>query len=81
MKKLGKASVLLRMIKLVKPLAGFMILAVVMGTLGFLCAQFIPILGGIAVVRGIGQESTASLTPIFTVLIVIAVLRAALKLA
>ena len=81
MKKPGKASVLLRMIKLVKPLAGFMILAVVMGTLGFLCAQFIPILGGIAVVRGIGQESTASLTPIFTVLIVIAVLRAALKLA
>ena len=81
MKKPGKASVLLRMIKLVKPLAGFMILAVVMGTLGFLCAQFIPILGGIAVVRGIGQESTASFTPIFTVLIVIAVLRAALKLA
>ena len=81
MKRTNKAAVLLRMIKLVKPLAGFMTLAVVMGTLGFLCAQFIPILGGIAVVRGIGQESTASFTPIFTVLIVIAVLRAALKLA
>lgn len=81
MKKPGKASVLLRMIKLVKPLAGFMILAVVMGTLGFLCAQFIPILGGMAAVRGIGGESAASLAPVFTILIVIALLRAVLKLA
>jgi ATP-binding cassette subfamily C protein len=69
------------MIKLVKPLAGFMVLAVTMGTLGFLCAQFIPILGGMAVVRGIGQEDTGSLTLVFTALIVIALLRAVLKLA
>lgn len=81
MKKTNKAAVLLRMIILVKPLAGFMTLAVITGTLGFLCAQFIPILGGIAVVRGMEQKSIASPTPIFTVLIVIALLRAALKLA
>jgi ATP-binding cassette subfamily C protein len=81
MKKPSKAIVLFRMIKLVKPLAGFMVLAVTMGTLGFLCAQFIPILGGMAVVRGIGQEDTGSLTPVFTALIVIALLRAVLKLA
>jgi ATP-binding cassette subfamily C protein len=81
MKKPSKAIVLFRMIKLVKPLAGFMVLAVTMGTLGFLCAQFIPILGGMAVVRGIGQEDTGSLTLVFTALIVIALLRAVLKLA
>ena len=41
------------MVKLVKPLTGFMLLAIFMGTLGFLCAQFIPILGGYAVLHGL----------------------------
>ena len=48
MKRQSKLRVLLRMVKLVKPLTGFMALAILMGTLGFLCAQFIPILGGFA---------------------------------
>ena len=43
MKKQSKLRVLLRMVKLVKPLTGFMVLAILMGSLGFLCAQFIPI--------------------------------------
>ena len=37
-KKQSKLRVLLRMVKLVKPLTGFMLLAIFMGTLGFLCA-------------------------------------------
>ena len=53
MKKPGKIKVLLRMLRLVRPLTGFMLLAIVMGTLGFLCAQFIPILGGYAVLYGL----------------------------
>lgn len=81
MKKQSRTAVLLRMVKLVKPLTGFMILAVVMGTLGFLCAQFIPVLGGIAIVRGLEQEGAASLAPVFVTLIVIALLRAILKFA
>ncbi len=54
MKKRSKARILLRMIVLVKPLAPFMVLAVVLGTLGFLTAEFIPILGGYAVLSGLG---------------------------
>ncbi len=42
MKKQSKITVLLRMIKLVRPLTGFMILAVFFGTMGFLTAEFIP---------------------------------------
>ncbi len=81
MKQQGKAAVLLRMVKLVKPLTGFMILAIIMGTLGFLCAQFIPILGSIVTVRILKIGSGAALSPIFIVLIVIALLRAVLKFA
>ena len=70
---------MLRMIKLVKPLTGFMLFAVTMGTLGFLCAQFIPIIGGIVVAHGLDPSYSKSLTPYFVTLIVIALLRAVLK--
>lgn len=79
MKEKNKLTVLLRMLKLVKPLSGYMVLAVIMGTCGFLCAQFIPILGGIAVVKSLQEGSAASFKPIFTALIFIALLRAILK--
>ncbi len=79
MKKQSKITILFRMVKLVKPLAGFMILAVIMGTLGFLCAQFIPIIGSVIVVHGLDADWTASLTPLFVTLIVIALMRAVLK--
>ena len=81
MERQSKAAVLLRMVKLVKPLTGFMLLAVIMGTLGFLCAQFIPILGGIGVARILKGSSGTVLSTIFIVLIVIALLRAVLKFA
>ena len=54
MKKQSKLRVLLRLLKLVRPLAGLMVLAVTLGTLGFLTAQFIPILGGYGVLLGLG---------------------------
>ncbi len=79
MKKQSKAKILLRMIKLVKPLTGFMLLSVVLGTLGFLCAQFIPTLGAFAVTRGLDASDSYSFTALFVVLIVIALLRAFLK--
>lgn len=81
MKKQGKLRVLLRMLRLVKPLAGWMSFAVAMGTLGFLCAQFIPILGGMAVIHTLNPGNSAPLTPFFVTLIVIALLRAVLKYA
>ena len=76
-----KTTVLFRLLRLVKPLTGHMIFAVMMGTLGFLCAQFIPILGAMIVVHGLHPEWSVSLTPLFVTLIVIALLRAVLKYA
>ena len=79
MKKQSKIRILLRMLKLVEPLAGFMLLAVLMGTLGFLCAQFIPILGGFAVLHGLKIDISFSVKVVWVALIVIALLRAVLK--
>ena len=79
MKKQSKLRVLLRMIKLVKPLTGFMILAVIMGTLGFLCAQFIPILGAFAVSYGLKFNIPFDISFVFAGQIVLALLRAFLR--
>ena len=43
MKKRSNLTVMMRLIGLVKPLTGYMILAVLLGIIGFLCAIFITI--------------------------------------
>ena len=68
-----------KLITLVKPLTGFMLLAILMGVLGFLCAQFITIFGGFAMLHIIGLEAPLSLTVIFVSVILFAVLRAFLR--
>lgn len=80
MKKQNKALVLLRMLKLVKSLAGFMILAVLFGTLGFLTAEFIPILGGEAILIGLGEKTRISLNMLVPLLLSFAILRAIFRL-
>jgi len=80
MKKQNKAKVLFRLLKLVRPLSGWMVLAVTAGTLGFLLAEFIPVLGGFAILKGI--DSTRGVLPlkvIWTLLIVFALVRAVLR--
>lgn len=67
------------MLGLVKPLAGFMVLAVVMGTLGYLAVQFIPVLGGYAVLNGLGLDTALSLKAIWVLMAVFALLRAVLR--
>ena len=79
--RLGKAGVLWRLVRLVKPLAGYMVLAVVMGCIGFLCAQFIPIFGGYAVLYGLGFEVPFSIHMIWAGLVLFALLRAFLRFA
>ena len=81
MKKQSKIRVLLRMVKLVRPLTGFMLLAIIMGTLGFLCAQFIPILGAYAVLYGLKISIPLPIHFLWAALIGIALLRAVLKYA
>ncbi|MCR5846495.1 MAG: ABC transporter ATP-binding protein/permease [Lachnospiraceae bacterium] len=81
MKKQSKVIILLRMIKLVKPLTGFMIMAVFFGTMGFLAAEFIPILGGFAVINALGGNTCFSLKTIFILLPILAILRAVFRLS
>jgi len=81
MKKQSKVIILLRMIKLVKPLTGFMIMAVFFGTMGFLAAEFIPIFGGFAVINALGGNTWLSQKAIFILLPILAILRAIFRLS
>ena len=45
----SRFNIMTRLVGLVKPLTGHMVLAVMMGVLGHLCASFITVFGGYAV--------------------------------
>ncbi|MCR4610541.1 MAG: ABC transporter ATP-binding protein/permease [Lachnospiraceae bacterium] len=81
MKKQSKIKVLFRMLKLVKPLTGFMLMAIIFGTLGFLTAQFIPILGGMAILTGLDINVPFTFTTIIILLLIFAILRAVFRFA
>lgn len=68
-----------RLIGLVRPLTGYMLLAILMGLIGHLCASFITIFGGYAVLNLLGFEMRLTLTVIFICVIVFAILRAGLR--
>ena len=46
MKQRSGFSVMARLVGLVKPLTGYMVLAILMGLAGHLCAAFLTICGG-----------------------------------
>lgn len=79
MKKRGNLKIMARLIGLVKPLLGFMILAVTMGIIGHLCAAFITIFGGFALLDILGAGSPVSLKTIFVCVIIFAPLRGILR--
>ena len=81
MKRRSGLTVMLRLIGLVKPLAGFMVLAVLMGLVGHLCAAFITIFGGYAVLDLLKIETPFSLTALFAGVCVCALLRGVLRYA
>ena len=70
-----------KLIGFVKPLTGYMILAILMGVIGNLCASFITIFGGYAVVKFLGFDIPLSITMIFTSLIIFAIARGILRYA
>ncbi len=74
-------KVMLRLIGLVQPLAGFMVLAILMGLAGHLCAAFITIFGGYAVLELLQFNTPLSLTSIFILVGVFALLRGFLRYA
>lgn len=79
MKRRSGWKVMAKLIGLVKPLTGFMLLAIFMGLLGHLCACFITILGGYAVLNLLGISVPVSLTAVFVLVVVFAVCRAGLR--
>ena len=78
MKRNGFA-VMARLIGLVRPLTGYMVLAVAMGVAGHLCATFLTVLGGFGILRVLGWAIPLPLAGLFGAAAVLAVLRAALR--
>jgi ATP-binding cassette subfamily C protein len=66
---------------LVKPLAGYMIVAIMMGLMGHLCASFITIFGGYAILGALGFQIPFSLRFIFISVCVFALFRGILRYA
>lgn len=81
MKRRNGFTVMARLIGLVRPLTGFMLLAIVMGLTGHLCAAFITIFGGYAVLELLGFDVPLSLTALFVSAGVFALLRGILRYA
>lgn len=74
-------AVMAGLIGMIKPLLGYMVIAVAMGCAGNLMATFITILGGYGFLGVIGAIKTVKLTFIFVLLILFAVLRGILRYA
>ena len=53
----GTLAVMARMMKLVSPLAGWLLLAVVLGSVGMLTAAFVPAFGAFALMSGTGADA------------------------
>ena len=81
MKKRNGFTVMAKLIGLVKPLAGFMVLAIFMGLVGHLCAAFITIFGGYAVLDLLHFDTPLTLTVLFISAGVFALLRGILRYA
>lgn len=81
MKKRSGFNVMMRLIGLVKPLAGYMILAIIMGLIGHLCASFITIFGGYAILSATGGNSPLPLVALFICVVAFAVIRGGLRYA
>lgn len=81
MKKRSGLNVMMRLIGLVKPLAVYMIIAIIMGLIGNLCATFITIFGGYAIVSAVGGTVPLSLVALLICVVAFAVLRGGLRYA
>ncbi len=80
-KRRSAISIMGSLIGLVKPLLHIMLAAIILGTAGYLCAIFLTILAGQAIVHGVIAGGAGSIKTIITVMIIIAVLRGILHYA
>lgn len=71
-------QIMARLIGLVKPLTGYMILAIIMGLIGHLCAALITVFGGYAIVNVLHDRPT---TVLFSAVLIFALVRGFLRYA
>lgn len=74
-RKQSSLKIMARLIKLVKPLAGFMVLAVILGVTGFLCAIQITVAGGLTLLTAAGIDGGLAVKTGCILIIVFATLR------
>lgn len=74
-------SIMARLLGLVKPLTGYMILAITMGVVGHLCASFITVFGGYAVLHVLHPEWSMKLGMLFGAVLFFALIRGFLRYA
>lgn len=80
MKRSG-LNVMARLIGLVRPMLGFMLLAIAMGLLGNLCATFITVFGGYAILNVLHPEWSMPLGWLFAAVLLFALARGFLRYA
>ena len=80
-KRRSGIQVMAGLIGMIKPLLGYMFLAIIMGCVGNLMATFITILGGYGFLGVFGAKKDVNMTLIFTLLILFAVFRGILRYA
>ena len=74
-RKQSSLKIMARLIKLVKPLAGFMVLAVILGVTGFLCAIQITVAGSLTLLTAAGIDGGLAVKTGCVLIIVFATLR------
>ena len=79
MKKRNHWKLMLQLSGLVKPLSGYMVLAVLMGLAGHLCATFITVFAGFAMLAGLGEPVPVSISVLFLAMGGFALMRGLLR--
>ena len=79
--KRSRSDIIARLIGLVRPLTGYMILAITMGLIGHLCAAFITVFGGYGILRVLHPEWSLDLGVLFTAVLICALARGFLRYA
>ena len=77
----GGFQIMTRLVGLVRPLTGYMLLAIAMGVVGHLCAAFLTIFGGYAVLDVLGLNAPLTVNQLFICLAVFALARGFLRYA
>ena len=72
-------QIMVRLISMVRPLTGYMVLAVIMGLAGHLCATFLTVLGGYGIGQVLDPRLSGKLGGLFGILLILAAARGLLR--